>query len=146
MTVGVSWRPRPTVASRPRATPYVRPSLMAGAAVPRLLERQAVIFDMDGVVVDTAGLYAAAWAELFDVALAPPGLRQPAADPFDPNLERRRCFNRRGRDNGVRTVPVARVLPSLLNRQSRKREIAGLGHRKLAAAAAAGLFDRGLPS
>ena len=30
----------------------------------------AVIFDMDGVVTDTAGLHAAAWQALFDQALA----------------------------------------------------------------------------
>lgn len=45
---------------------------------------QAVIFDMDGVVTDTASLHAAAWKDLFDAAVADPRARSEAeAQPFD---------------------------------------------------------------
>ena len=35
----------------------------------RLRRYRAVIFDMDGVITDTAGVHAQAWKELFDGAL-----------------------------------------------------------------------------
>ena len=110
MTAVVSGRPRPAVATLPRVTRSVRPDLLAGGVVSRLLELQAVIFDMDGVLVDTAGLHAAAWAELFDAAFTSPTLRRPATEPFDPDVEYRRYVDGRRREDGVRAVLSARGL------------------------------------
>ena len=61
-------------------------ALPAGAVPPY----EAVIFDMDGVVTDTAALHAAAWKQLFDEVLAEHGKaagRLVAA--FDPDADYR---------------------------------------------------------
>ena len=92
------------------ATVPPRSARLDDMIVSRLVELQAVIFDMDGVVVDTAGLHAAAWAELFDAAFASPALRQLTADPFDPAVEYRRYVDGRRREDGVRAVLAARGL------------------------------------
>ena len=47
----------------------------------------AVVFDMDGVVTDTAGLHAEAWKALFDAEL--PVLAPDHAEPFRPDDYRR---------------------------------------------------------
>ena len=70
----------------------------AGAVPPY----DAVIFDMDGVVTDTATLHAAAWKALFDEVLA----RRAAADgsvvvPFDDDADYRSYVDGRSREDGV---------------------------------------------
>lgn len=74
----------------------------------------AVIFDMDGVVTDTASLHAAAWKALFDAFLA----RRVAADgavtvPFDIDTDYRSYVDGRTREDGVTTFLATRgiVLP-----------------------------------
>jgi len=76
-----------------------------GAAPPH----DAVIFDMDGVVTDTAGLHAAAWAELFDAVLsdARAGLRAPV-EPFDRDADYRRYVDGRSREDGVAAFLASR--------------------------------------
>lgn len=62
----------------------------------------AVIFDMDGVVTDTAALHAAAWKLLFDDVLADP--RAGSGDsvrPFDAVDDYRRHVDGRRREDGV---------------------------------------------
>lgn len=61
----------------------------------------AVIFDMDGVVTDTAGLHAAAWKMLFDEAL--PVLSGATIDAFDIKREYGPFVDGRSREDGIRT-------------------------------------------
>lgn len=73
------------------------------------LEFDAVLFDLDGVVTDTARLHAAAWAELFDEFL-----RQRAAAggepfrPFDPTADYLAHVDGKPRYEGVRCFLAAR--------------------------------------
>lgn len=69
----------------------------------------AVIFDMDGVVTDTASVHAAAWKRLFDEFLT----GRVRADgspvvPFDENLDYRRYVDGRTREDGVAAFLTAR--------------------------------------
>jgi beta-phosphoglucomutase family hydrolase len=66
----------------------------------------AVIFDMDGVVTDTAAVHAAAWKALFDEAL--PDLAGSAVPEFDAEQDYRRYVDGRTREDGVRAVLAAR--------------------------------------
>jgi len=71
----------------------------------------AVIFDMDGVVTDTAELHAAAWKLMFDEALADP--RLPATGPvrpFDAIEDYRRYVDGRRREDGVLGFLDARAI------------------------------------
>ena len=71
----------------------------------------AVIFDMDGVVTDTAGTHAEAWQRLFDEVLGDPRLRSDAGTPqFDPQEDYRRYVDGRSREDGVRTFLASRQL------------------------------------
>ncbi len=65
----------------------------------------AVIFDMDGVVTDTAGVHAAAWKSLFDEAL--PRISDAQA-PFDVDGDYRAFVDGRPREDGVRTFLASR--------------------------------------
>ncbi|HXU97003.1 MAG TPA: beta-phosphoglucomutase family hydrolase, partial [Jiangellaceae bacterium] len=62
----------------------------------------AVIFDMDGVVTDTASVHAAAWKLLFDEVLSDPraALNGPVG-PFDSVEDYRRYVDGRAREDGV---------------------------------------------
>lgn len=62
----------------------------------------AVVFDMDGVVTDTASLHAAAWKLMFDAVLADPrsGMEGPLR-PFDAVEDYRRYVDGRPREDGV---------------------------------------------
>jgi len=66
----------------------------------------AVIFDMDGVVMDTAGLQAAAWKTLFDQAL--PALSGAPTDGFDPGRDYRQFIDGRSREEGIRSFLMHR--------------------------------------
>lgn len=66
---------------------------------------EAVIFDMDGVVTDTATVHAAAWKRLFDEVL--PELA-PDAAPFDEVEDYRQSVDGRPREDGVRTFLASR--------------------------------------
>ncbi|WP_022872930.1 beta-phosphoglucomutase family hydrolase [Nesterenkonia alba] len=68
---------------------------------------RAVIFDMDGVVTDTAGVHATAWKELFDAALSEiAGSPQPEFTDED----YLRYVDGRPREDGVRSLLAARGL------------------------------------
>src|SRR3546814_12315582 len=60
-----------------------------------------VIFDMDGVVTDTASVHATAWAELFDAALHDPRAGLAAPTPFHPADDYRRYVAGRSRADGA---------------------------------------------
>lgn len=91
----------------------------------------AVVFDMDGVVTDTATVHAAAWKRLFDEVL--PQLTERPIPAFDIEADYRRFVDGRSRSDGVRsflrsrdmTVPEgsAQDPPSSLT-------VAGLAARK----------------
>jgi trehalose 6-phosphate phosphatase len=110
------------------AAPRTRP-----ATVP--LDRiDAVVFDMDGVVTDTAVVHAAAWKRLFDQYLEERARRtdQPQ-EPFDPVADYRRYVDGKPRYDGVRSFLQSRGLtlpegdPSgPLDRET----VSGLGNRK----------------
>ena len=65
----------------------------------------AVIFDMDGVITDTAGVHAAAWKSLFDELLPRFGDGQ---EPFDAEGDYRAFVDGRPREDGVRSFLASR--------------------------------------
>lgn len=68
----------------------------------------AVIFDLDGVVTDTAELHAAAWRELFDAVLQDDRISQDARrDPFK-DSDYLRFVDGRTREDGVVTFLASR--------------------------------------
>ncbi|WP_424348507.1 beta-phosphoglucomutase family hydrolase [Kocuria sp. CH-021] len=69
---------------------------------------RAVIFDMDGVVTDTAGVHARAWKALFDEVL--PALSPTVQEPFDADTDYRAYLDGRPRRDGVRTFLASRGL------------------------------------
>lgn len=66
---------------------------------------EAVIFDMDGVVTDTAVVHASAWKALFDEVM--PALA-PDARPFDAITDYRATIDGRPREDGVRAFLASR--------------------------------------
>lgn len=69
----------------------------------------AVLFDMDGVVLDSATLHAAAWKRLFDTVMTDLRLGTGAPpDPFDPETDYRRYVDGRAREDGVAAFLAAR--------------------------------------
>lgn len=66
----------------------------------------AFVFDMDGVVTDTAKVHAAAWKALFDDVLTCIGT--PGQPPFDPVRDYLAYIDGRTRDDGVRAFLAAR--------------------------------------
>ncbi|MET3709223.1 beta-phosphoglucomutase family hydrolase [Arthrobacter sp. UYEF6] len=69
-----------------------------GAALPF----DAVLFDMDGVVTDTAAVHAAAWKKLFDAVFADPRLNSGGrVEPFDEDADYRKYVDGRQREDGV---------------------------------------------
>lgn len=94
---------------------------------------EAVLFDMDGVVTDTATIHAAAWQQLFDEVLQDP--RADGADlrPFDPVEDYRRYADGRNREDGVAAFLAARGIKLEPGRHRDSPEewtIAGLAERK----------------
>ena len=106
---------------------------MSPVALP--LDRlDAVVFDMDGVITDTASVHAAAWKRLFDDFLA-----DRAADsgepfvPFDVDADYRRYIDGKPRYDGVRDFLASRgiTLPEGDPSDPPEREtVCGLGNRK----------------
>lgn len=68
----------------------------------------AVIFDMDGVVTETASIHASAWKELFDEVL--PILSPDSWSPFDEQIDYRRYVDGRSREDGIRSFLASRKL------------------------------------
>ena len=68
----------------------------------------AVIFDMDGVITDTASIHAAAWKDLFDEAL--PELAVTKTSSFDIFEDYRRYVDGRTREDGVRAFLASREI------------------------------------
>lgn len=69
----------------------------------------AVIFDMDGVVTDTAALHATAWRTLFDAVFADPRVPDGAdRRPFDSGADYRKYVDGRSREDGVSSFLASR--------------------------------------
>lgn len=102
------------------------------------LERiDAVVFDMDGVITDTATVHAAAWKRLFDEYLRERARRRgdeaAAVRPFDANADYRRFIDGKARYDGVRSFLDSRgiSLPEGEPSDPPEREtVCGLGNRK----------------
>ncbi|WP_433208872.1 beta-phosphoglucomutase family hydrolase [Nocardia sp. CA-107356] len=91
----------------------------------------AVIFDMDGVVTDTAAVHAAAWKSLFDQVL--PKLGGPSQPPFDTDLDYRKWVDGRSRADGVRAFLASRALTlpeGEITDDAEQLTVAGLTARK----------------
>jgi alpha,alpha-trehalase len=94
----------------------------------------AVIFDMDGVVTDTASVHAAAWKRLFDGYLTERSPRTGQSfQPFDVEDDYRRYVDGKPRYEGVRSFLASRgiSLPDGDPWDPPEREtVCGLGNRK----------------
>lgn len=76
---------------------------MAGACIPRS-RIDAVLFDLDGVVTQTAAAHAAAWKRLFDDYLALRARREgTSVRPFDADADYRLYVDGKPRYDGVRS-------------------------------------------
>ena len=110
-----------------------RPDAPKGPTV-RLDELGAVIFDMDGVVTDTASVHAAAWKRLFDAYLEERSRR--TGEPlrlFDIGTDYREYVDGKPRYDGVRDFLRSRgiTLPEGDSKDSPELEtVRGLGNRK----------------
>lgn len=97
-------------------------------------EIEAVIFDMDGVVTDTASAHATAWKRLFDEFLERwAGHQGEPFVPFDPDEDYRRYIDGKRRFDGVRDFLAARgiALPEGDPEDPPEAEtVGGLGNRK----------------
>ena len=70
---------------------------------------EAVLFDLDGVVTDTAALHAASWKQLFEAVLSDPRLDGDAGRAsFDQDDDYRRFVDGRSREDGVTAFLTAR--------------------------------------
>jgi alpha,alpha-trehalase len=94
----------------------------------------AVIFDMDGVVTDTAVVHAATWKRFFDEYLEERGRREGRPwQPFDADDDYRRYVDGKPRYDGVRSFLHSRgiTLPEGEPSDPGDREtVCGLGNRK----------------
>ena len=95
---------------------------------------RACLFDLDGVLTDTAKVHAAAWKQMFDAYLQDraKGAGQPFA-PFDAKQDYDEYVDGKPRYDGVRSFLAARgiELPDGSPDDPPEREtIAGLGNRK----------------
>jgi len=70
--------------------------------------QEAVIFDLDGVVTDTASMHAAAGKRLFDEVLTDPRLDGGPYAPFDVAEDYRAYVDGRSREDGVAAVLTSR--------------------------------------
>ena len=94
----------------------------------------AFIFDMDGVITDTADIHAAAWKQMFDGFL-----KQHARDndedfrPFDTDSDYRQYVDGKARYDGVRSFLESRGIILAYGDPEDKPDqdtICGLGNRK----------------
>lgn len=100
------------------------PSAAAGRGL------DAVLFDMDGVITDTAAAHAAAWKQLFDGWL---GERGGDFRPFDEDADYRAYVDGKPRLDGVRSFLASRGIDLPFGSEDDPPEratICGLGKRK----------------
>ena len=100
-------------------------------------EIRAVIFDMDGVITDTASVHAQAWKRLFDEYLREradrPGEPFVPFVPFDADQDYRRYIDGKARFDGVRSFLASRDIELPEGDPSDPPDqgtVCGLGNRK----------------
>jgi len=102
-----------------------------GTVIPK--EIQACVFDLDGVITDTASVHAAAWTRMFDDFLrSRPGASGEDLRPFEPG-DYRRYVDGKPRYDGVKSFLESRdiSIPYGSPDDPPEREtICGLGNRK----------------
>ncbi|MEB3019795.1 beta-phosphoglucomutase family hydrolase [[Mycobacterium] crassicus] len=95
---------------------------------------RACLFDLDGVLTDTASAHTKAWKAMFDAYLSARSERTGSPFvPFDPADDYRRFVDGRKRDDGVRSFLASRgiVLPDGADDDPPDAEtVHGLGNRK----------------
>ena len=95
---------------------------------------EAVIFDMDGVVTDTAAIHAMAWKHLFDRILAAcPDPTGAAQAPFDPAADYASYVDGRTREDGISAFLASRGIslpPGSEQDRADALTVAGLAARK----------------
>ena len=94
---------------------------------------RACLFDLDGVLTQTAKVHAAAWKEMFDGYLRERAARSGKFVPFDPVMDYDDYVDGKPRYDGVRSFLSARgiALPEGEETDSPDAEtVAGLGNRK----------------
>lgn len=106
----------------------------AGVTAPMIAQPEAVLFDMDGVITDTANAHAAAWQRLFDEFLKALAEHRGAEfRSFDPHQDYRQYVDGKPRMDGVRSFLASRgiELPYGDKDDGPDREtVCGLGNRK----------------
>ncbi|HET7399400.1 MAG TPA: beta-phosphoglucomutase family hydrolase [Intrasporangium sp.] len=105
----------------------------APAPTGALPPQEAVIFDMDGVVTDTADVHAVAWKQLFDEVLGDPSLPSGPYAAFDPATDYLRHVDGRSREDGVVAFLESRGLELPVGTASDppgRRSVHGLAARK----------------
>jgi beta-phosphoglucomutase family hydrolase len=92
---------------------------------------RACLFDLDGVLTETAKVHAAAWKEMFDAYLRERGDKagEPFV-PFDPVADYDKYVDGKRRYDGVRSFLDARGIDLPENDTSAAETVAGLGNRK----------------
>jgi len=94
----------------------------------------AVIFDLDGVIMRTADIHASAWKRVFDACLERAARREGRkAEPFDAEADYRRYIDGRPSSDGVRSFLESRgiFLPDGTEQDPPTAEtIGGIGRRK----------------
>jgi alpha,alpha-trehalase len=97
-------------------------------------EIEAVIFDMDGVITNTADIHAAAWKQLFDEYLKRRAKQnRERFQPFDAGLDYRRYVDGKPRYDGVRSFLQSRGISLPYGSpedEPDSQTICGLGNRK----------------
>lgn len=97
-------------------------------------EFDAVIFDTDGVVTDTARVHAAAWKRMFDGFLRQWAEREGGAfEPFDADTDYRRHIDGKPRYDGVANFLESRGISipfGVRDDPPEKETVCGLGNRK----------------
>lgn len=109
--------------------------MTAAGTIVRLSPRDfdAVLFDMDGVLTQTAVVHAAAWKKLFDGYLAERQRRTGETfEPFDERVDYRRYVDGKPRYDGVRAFLASRgiELPEGEEGDTSPATVRGLGSRK----------------
>jgi alpha,alpha-trehalase len=96
-------------------------------------ECRAVVFDMDGVITDTARVHAGSGRRCSTLSSASAARSGEPFRPFDGETDYRRCVDGKPRYDGVRSFLASRgiVLPEGTPADAPDREtVSGLGNRK----------------